>query len=148
TLTGTTAAVAVKVYGADLDDIDQAAGDVARALAKVPHADNVRVEPQTGTPELVIRVRPRDAARIGLRNAAILDAVHAAYQGAEIGQVYDRNRVIDLVVVLDARRRDHPDRVGDLWLNVDRAAGSAAGGAALEGSGALSTAAAAPHAGG
>jgi Cu/Ag efflux pump CusA len=65
----------------------------------------------------VIRVRTEDAARFGLRNAQVLDAVHAAYQGAEVGQVYDRNRVIDVVVILDPRARTDPEAVANLWLS-------------------------------
>src|SRR5213078_1496721 len=72
TLSGTSGAVAVKVFGDDLKAIDQAAAEVARLLNDVPGHENVLVEPQTGTPELVIRVRPEDAARRGLRNAQVL----------------------------------------------------------------------------
>jgi CzcA family heavy metal efflux pump len=118
TLTGTPAPVAVKIYGDDLPALDRAARDVARALAAVPGADNVRPEPTAGVPELVVRVRPRDAARYGVRGAHVRDAVHAAYQGADGGQVYDRNRVIDLVVLLDPRLRGDPDAVANLWLDV------------------------------
>jgi CzcA family heavy metal efflux pump len=117
TLSGTPAPVAIKVYGDDLAAIDRAADDIARALAKVPGNSNVHPEPQTGVPELVIRVRPDDAARFGLRNAVILDAVHAAYQGAEVAQVYDRNRIIDVVVILDPKTRSRPDLVAGLWLD-------------------------------
>jgi CzcA family heavy metal efflux pump len=117
TLSGSPAPVAIKVYGDDLAAIDRAADDIARALAKVPGSSEVHPEPQTGVPELVIRVRPSDAARFGLRNAAVLDAVHAAYQGAEVAQVYDRNRVIDVVVILDPQTRSRPDLVADLWLD-------------------------------
>jgi Cu/Ag efflux pump CusA len=35
-----------------------------------------------------------------------------------IGQTYERNRVIDLVVILDPEARNDPDRVADLWLSV------------------------------
>jgi CzcA family heavy metal efflux pump len=117
TLSGSPAPVAIKVYGDDLAAIDRAADDIARALAKVPGSSEVHPEPQAGVPELVIRVRPSDAARFGLRNAALLDAVHAAYQGAEVAQVYDRNRVIDVVVLLDPQTRGRPDLVADLWLD-------------------------------
>jgi Cu/Ag efflux pump CusA len=122
TLSGTTAAVAVKIYGDDLAAIDRAAQDIARVLGTIrgrdgqPAAVGLRVEAQTGTPELVVRVRPEDAARRGLRNANILDAVHAAYQGAEAGQVYDRNRVIDLAVILEPRARNDVDAIANLWL--------------------------------
>jgi CzcA family heavy metal efflux pump len=121
TLSGYTAAVAVKVYGDDLPALDRAAQEIARVLNTVPGHANVRVEAQTGSPELVIRVRAEDAARHGLRNAQVLDAVHAAYQGAQVGQVYDRNRVLDVVVLLDARLRAHPAAVADLWLSVPSA---------------------------
>src|SRR5262249_34336325 len=79
TLSGSTAAVAVKVYGDDLDALDRVAQDLARVLNAVRGSANVRVEPQTGSPALVIRARPdHAAARPGLRSAEILDAVHAA----------------------------------------------------------------------
>ena len=117
-LFGSVAPVAVRVYGDDLAALDQAAHDIAAVLATVHGSENARAEPQTGQPEVVIRVRPRDAARYGLRNTQILDAVHAAYQGAEVAQTYDRNRVIDLVVILDPATRNDPSKIGDLWLSV------------------------------
>jgi CzcA family heavy metal efflux pump len=117
TLSGSTGALAVKVFNDDLDALDQASQAVAAALAKVPGAREIIPEPQTGAPELVIRVRPEKIARFGLRNAHLLDAVHAAFQGAEVGQVYDRNRVIDLVVILSPAVRRTPAQVGDLWLS-------------------------------
>jgi CzcA family heavy metal efflux pump len=118
TLSGSIAPVAVKVYGDDLAAVDRAAQDIAAVLGKVPGSDNVRPEAQTGAPELVIRVRPEDLARRGLRNAHVLDAVHAAYQGAEVGQVFDRNRTIDLVVILDPEARTDTEAVANLWLSV------------------------------
>jgi CzcA family heavy metal efflux pump len=128
TLSGSTAAIAVKVYGDDLDSIDGVAQDIVMVLGRIRGSANVRSEQQTGAPELVIRVRSEDAARRGLRNAQILDAVHAAYQGAEVAQVYEGNRIIDLVVILDPKVRAMPDAVANLWLSVPPAdAGAAAG---------------------
>ena len=116
TLSGSTGAVAVKLFGDDLEALDRAAQDVARAFAAVPGSANVRPEAQTGAPELVVRIRAEDAARHGLRNAQILDAVHAAYQGAEVGSTYQGNLTIDLVVLLEPRTRNDPDAVANLWL--------------------------------
>jgi Cu/Ag efflux pump CusA len=117
TLSGSTAPVVVKVYGADLAAVDRTAEAVAEVLRTVRGSDNVRPDPQTGQPELVIRVRPEDAARHNLRNVQVLDAVHAAYQGAVVAQAYKGNRVIDLVVLLDSRTRNAPEKVADLWLS-------------------------------
>jgi CzcA family heavy metal efflux pump len=141
TLSGTSAAVAVKVYGDRLEALDDAAQRIAQALGAVrvkrrargpdgkPRAEevpafvNVLVEPQTGAPELVVRPRWEDAARLGLRNGPILDAMHTAFQGAEVAPAYDRNRVIDLTVILDPRERNDPEAVGNLWLSAPPAAG-------------------------
>lgn len=117
TISGTIAPVAVKVYGNDLPALDRAARDIAGVLNAIPGSDAVRPEAQTGQPELVVRVRPEDAARHHLRPAQVLDAVHTAYQGAEVGHAYDRNRVISLVVRLEPDAQNDPARVADLWLN-------------------------------
>jgi CzcA family heavy metal efflux pump len=144
TLSGTETAVAVKVYGDRLETLDEAAQRVARELGsvrvkrpvrgpdgkprteEVPAFVNILVEPQTGAPELVIRPRWEDAARLGLRNGQVLDAMHTAFQGAEITPVYDRNRVIDLTVLLNPRERNDPEAVGNLWLSLPPAAGQKA----------------------
>jgi CzcA family heavy metal efflux pump len=136
TLSGSTAELVVKIYGDRLDVLDDAAQRIAQALGsirvkrttkgkdgerkveEVPAFVNLLVEPQTGTPELVVRPRWEDAARLGLRNAQVLDAMHNAFQGAEITSVYDRNRVIDLTVLLSPNERNNPDAVGNLWLNL------------------------------
>ncbi|HMF12327.1 MAG TPA: efflux RND transporter permease subunit, partial [Gemmataceae bacterium] len=120
TISGSTASIVVKVYGDDLESMDRAAQDIAATLGSVKGSMKVYAEQQTGTPELVIRPRPQDAWR-GLRNVPILDAVHVANQGAEVGQIYDRNRIVDLVVILDPKARQSPDMVGDLWLSVPAA---------------------------
>ncbi len=122
TISGTIAPVAVKVEGDDLAALDRAAEQVAAVLGGVPGSDNVRPEAQLGQPELVIRVRPEDAARHNLRSSEILDAVHAAYQGIEVAQAYDRNRVVNLVVVLDPRLRQDPAAVADLPISAVRPA--------------------------
>ena len=117
TVTGSIAPVAVKVVGDDLDSLDRASRMIAEAMAEVAGAEGVRPEAQTGQPELVVRLRPDDAASFGLLAADVLDAVHAAYQGAEVTQAYDRNRIITVVVILDPKYREDPTAVDRLWLD-------------------------------
>jgi CzcA family heavy metal efflux pump len=123
TLTGSTADVSIKVYGDDLLKLDEIARKIEQLVATVPGSGEARADIQTGVPELVIRVRSEAAARYGLRNTEILEAVHAAYQGAKVGQVYEGNRIVNVVVVLDPRARQDPQAVGKLWLAVDPARG-------------------------
>jgi Cu/Ag efflux pump CusA len=115
-LAGTPAALAILVKGESLEAIERVAQDIAALLKTVPGHANVRIEAQTGAPELVVRIRARDAARHGLRRVPILEAVQTAYQGAEVGQVYHGPRTVDLRVLLDINRRGDPDALKYLWL--------------------------------
>jgi CzcA family heavy metal efflux pump len=121
TLSGSPQPVVVTLHGDDLTALDQTAKRVAAVLEGVPGHDAVRAERQTGVPELTIRIRQEDAARFGLRRAQILDTIHAAYQGAEVGQVYDRNRIVDIVVILEPSARRDPDQVANLWVSLSAA---------------------------
>jgi CzcA family heavy metal efflux pump len=116
-LAGTPAALAINVYGGDsLDDIETAAQQIASVLNTIDGHVNVRVEAQTGAPEMVVRIRSDDAARYGFQRVKILDAVQAAYQGTEVGQVYHGRRIIDLRVLIDERHRRNIDSIKNLWL--------------------------------
>jgi Cu/Ag efflux pump CusA len=116
TLSGTTAEVVVKLHSDDLDALDRAAEDVRRVMLRVRGAADVTVEAQAGTPELVVRLRHERAAELGFTPAEVLEAVEAAFQGAEVGQVFDGTRVSDVTVLLPAAERRDPERVGELPL--------------------------------
>ena len=82
-LAGTPATVAVKLHGESLDDLDRAVQDVAAALKAVPGNADVRIEAQTGVPEVVVRLRGVDLARFGLRRLPVLEAVQTACTAIE-----------------------------------------------------------------
>ncbi len=117
-LAGAPAAVAVKLHGESLDTLDSAAQDVAAVLRSVPGNADVRVEAQTGVPEVVVRLRGADVTRLGLRRVPVLEAVQAALQGAEVGQVYQGPRTIDLRVLLEPAARRDPEAIADMWLSL------------------------------
>jgi CzcA family heavy metal efflux pump len=116
TITGFAAPLAVNIYGNSLDALDRDAQQVAAAIARVPGALDVTVQAPPGTPQLTIRLRPERVAALGLAPLDVLQAVHAAYGGARVGQVYQDSRVVDLVVVLDPAVRNDLGRVGELHL--------------------------------
>jgi CzcA family heavy metal efflux pump len=117
-LSGSIAPVLVKVKGTDFAAVDAIVPKVAFIMRQTPGNQGVFAEPQDGQPEMVIRVRHGDAALYGLRPAEIIDCIHTAYQGAVVGQVYDRNRVTSIVVVLDPAIRNRPELIEQLWLTV------------------------------
>jgi Cu/Ag efflux pump CusA len=116
TLSGYTSPVAVNIFGNDLDVLDRKADEVARVLQKVRGAADVQVQSPPGMPQLTIRLRHDDLERWGLTSVEVLDAVRTAYQGDEVGQIYDGNRVFPLIVILDNASRSNVSSVANLPL--------------------------------
>lgn len=116
TLSGYTAAVAVNMIGPDLDALDGAARDLARELRRVPGAADVQLQTLPGTPQVSIRLLPAELQRWGLRAMDVQEAVRTAYEGAEVGESFEGNRAVPLVVILDPQERRDLQRIGELPL--------------------------------
>lgn len=116
TVSGFTAALAVNVYGTDLDSLERAARDVARELSEVPGAVDVQQQSPPGMPQINVTLRPADLQRWGLDAVEVLDLIRTAYQGDVVGQAYEGNAVFNVTVILDAQARVRLTQIGDLPL--------------------------------
>lgn len=116
TISGASAPMVVEVHGNDLDLIDAKAREVMRVLMQVPGAVGVSMQAPPGTPQLVVRLRPPMLAAAGLRAGDVLDAVQTAFQGTEVAQVVNGNRVRDVVVLLRPEDRKTPGQLAHLRL--------------------------------
>ena len=116
TISGYTAPVVVQVVGNDLDLIDAKAQEVARVLGQVNGATEVQMKSPPGTPELAVRLRPRDLARWGFDPISVLDAVRVAYSGDAVGEMFEGSRVFEVAVILPPEQRSSIDAVGRLPL--------------------------------
>ncbi|MDA8233104.1 MAG: efflux RND transporter permease subunit [Magnetospirillum sp.] len=116
TISGTAAQVVVKVFGQDLDLIDQKAQEVARILGSVRGATDVQVQSTPTLPQMVVRLRRNRLQQFGFEPIEVLDAVQTAFQGSVVAQTYDGDRVFDVTVILDPNARRDPERVGQLML--------------------------------
>ncbi len=116
TLSGYAAAVAVNIFGSDLDTLDREAQEVASRLGKIRGATAVQLQSPPGMPQVLVRLRKQDLARWGFDAVTVLDAVRTAFGGDTVGQVYDRNRVVDITVILASDARTGVRQIGDLPL--------------------------------
>lgn len=116
TVSGVSAAVAVNVYGADLDALEGAARDIARELGEVPGAVDVQQQSPPGMPQINVTLHPADLQRWGLDAVEVLDLVRTAYQGDVVGQAYEGNAIFNITVILDERARARLNQIGDLPL--------------------------------
>mgnify|MGYP000921826880 CR=1 FL=1 len=125
-LSGETAAVAISIYGPDLDTLDTVANRVAAVVARVPGAADVQVKAPPATPLLRIAF---DQTRLGLHGLSVTDgydAVETAYQGQTIAQVTDGQRLTDVAVMEAPEGSSAPEAAGQLVVQ------GASGGGALQ----------------
>jgi Cu/Ag efflux pump CusA len=109
TLTGSTAELVVRVFGDDLDSLDLAARGVAEAMAAVPGTIDVSYDPPAVTPEVAVRLRPRDVAAAGLRPDEVLEAVEVATRGVAVSDLVEANRTTAVTVTLITEARARPE---------------------------------------
>ncbi|MBI3818496.1 MAG: efflux RND transporter permease subunit [Planctomycetes bacterium] len=116
TITGETAPVVLQIFGDDLDLLDQKAREAAASLARVPGAVDVQPANLASVPGVVVELRRDRLQQFGLRPGDVLSTIQTAYQGSNIGELFEGNRVIDVVAVLDPARRRDPETIGSFLL--------------------------------
>jgi CzcA family heavy metal efflux pump len=97
-LSGTTATIAVKVFGPDLDVLRQTAKQIQAAMASVPGVADLAMEQQTGVPEVAIRFDRTALALYGLRSADVAETVQAAFYGTTVSEVLEEQKTFGILV--------------------------------------------------
>ncbi len=115
-IAGSTAQVVVNVFGDDLDVLDQKAAEVAKALTAIRGAADVRIESPPGTPQVTISLRPDKMRQFGFQPGQVLEEIQTAWQGTEVGEVHEKERVSQVAVILDDASRNDVSRIGTLML--------------------------------
>jgi CzcA family heavy metal efflux pump len=115
-LSGETALVAVNVFGPDLDELDGVANQIAAVVRNLHGAKDVQVKAPSGAPFLHVDLRSEQLQQYGFTAADVLDTVETAYEGTTATQVFDSNKVVDLVVRLPGAERLDPEAIGSLLI--------------------------------
>ena len=100
-ISGSTAQIAIKLYGDDLDVLVATAERIKAAIAGVPGVSSLVVEPIRKVEEIHIDLRPEALAYYGVDRAAVGAFVQTALNGETVSQVVEGQRRFDLVVRLD-----------------------------------------------
>ncbi len=104
-LSGIRAQVAVKIFGQDLDVLRAKAEEVRQVMAGVPGIVDLQVEQQTLIPQLQIRLKREEAARLGVQPGAMAEQLEEAFNGVVVGQVLEGQRTFDVLVRYDDAAR-------------------------------------------
>lgn len=116
-MTGTEGELSVKLFGPDLDILNEKIKEVRNVLAGVRGATDLQIEQTTGIPQLVIRLRREKLARFGLQVAEVADIIETALNGIEATDVYEVDRVTSVLIRLPEEYRNDEEAIRNLLIN-------------------------------
>jgi cobalt-zinc-cadmium resistance protein CzcA len=115
-LTGLKSALAVKIYGPDLNVLQSKALEIKRRLSQVPGFTELTVVRELGQPSLLIDVDRDKIARYGINVADVEAVVQAAVGGQAATQVIQGEKLFDLVVRMKPEFRQNAQEIGNLLV--------------------------------
>jgi cobalt-zinc-cadmium resistance protein CzcA len=112
--TGLKSALAVKVFGADLNTLQQKGKAIKQILENVRGIRDVTLVQELGQPSLTINIDRAKIARYGINVADINSLIETAVGGDVATQVVQQEKQFDLVVRLEREYRDNPEEIGNI----------------------------------
>ncbi|WP_151638594.1 CusA/CzcA family heavy metal efflux RND transporter [Noviherbaspirillum aerium] len=120
-ISGVRSDVAVKLFGDDMDVLNDTAAKIASTLGRVSGAAEVKVEQTTGLPMLTINIDREKASRYGLNVGDVQDMVATAIGGKEAGTLFQGDRRFDIIVRLPENLRNDLEAMKRLPISLPRA---------------------------
>ncbi|HUI43235.1 MAG TPA: CusA/CzcA family heavy metal efflux RND transporter [Terriglobia bacterium] len=118
TLTGTKGQLALKVYGNDLNVLEQKGEEIIAVMQRIPGIKDVKLYRDTGQPNVNFTVDRVQAARFGINVSDIQDAVETAVGGEAVSQVLPAGTPerYDVVVRYQEPYRENPKAISNIRL--------------------------------
>jgi len=114
--TGIRSEVGVKLFGSDLNVLQERARAVADVLRNIPGAADVHPEQVTGAPYLDIRVNREAAARYGISVGAIQDVIETAVGETNLTVTIEGRQRFPVRVRYAAQYRAEPHALGSVLV--------------------------------
>jgi len=115
-LTGLKSALAVKIFGPDLNVLESKAVEIKRVLEKTPGFTELTVVKELGQPSLLVEADRAKIARYGINVADVEAVVQAAVGGQAATQVIQGEKLFDLVVRMEPKYRSDAREIGNLLV--------------------------------
>ena len=126
-ISGVRSDVGVKIFGDDMDILLHTGEQIAKALGKVPGAEDIKVEQVGGLPMLTLRLKREAMSRYGLSVEEVQEVIAAALGGTDAGSLFEGDRRFSLVVRLPENLRTDLDALRRIPLKVSAGVESKSG---------------------
>lgn len=116
-LTGTEGQISLKVYGPDLEKLDEKAHDIAEILRDVEGIEDLQVEQTSGIPLRVITLDREKLARHGIKVDDVADVIETALGGVEVTDVTEVDRMTAVALRLPEKYRENIDAIREFKVD-------------------------------
>jgi heavy metal efflux system protein len=115
--TGLKSALDVKIFGPDLNVLEQKGSEIKRVLSGVDGIKELTLVQELGQPSLTVTIDRTRIAQYGLSVADVNALIEAAVGGTAATQVVQGERLFDLVVRLEPQFRETPEQIGNILIS-------------------------------
>jgi cobalt-zinc-cadmium resistance protein CzcA len=115
-LTGTKGGLAAKLYGPDLDVLEEKGEQIKEIMSKIDGVKDLGLQRDTGQPNIDLTVDRQAAARFGINVADIQDAIQTAVGGNPVSQLLQGEAVYNVVVRYQKPYRDTREAIQNIRL--------------------------------
>jgi len=116
-LSGTRAAIAVKIFGDDLGTLRTVAEQVKAAVSGVPGAVDVAIEQPIDVPQLAVRFKKEDVRRYGATPGVLAETLERAFTGTIATHVIEGQRSYEVLVKYDGGLGGDLDSLGNTLID-------------------------------
>lgn len=110
-LSGTRANIAVKVFGADLQQIRILADNIKKQMEPIEGIADLSVEQQMNVPQIRIKPNRQAMSRYGMTVEDFSEAIDVAFNGEVVSQVLEGTQSFDLLVRYNDDHRGSIDKI-------------------------------------
>ncbi len=116
-LSGTQAAIAIKLFGDDLNKMYMIGNQIKAAVSDVEGIADLNVEQQIERPELIIKPKREMLARYGITLPRFNEFVTVNLAGETVSQVYEQGRSFNLIVRSAEENRNRMECIRNLMID-------------------------------
>ncbi len=116
-LSGVRSAIAVKIFGPDLEQLRTIGQQVEAAMSGVSGVVDLQLEPQVPIKQVQITFDRQAASRYGLQVGDLAATIETALNSRTVSQVLEDQQVFDLVVWLQPEARSSLEEIGNLLID-------------------------------
>jgi len=116
-LSGVSAQIAIKIKGDDLDELRRIGTEIQNIAREIPGLEEARVEQQAPIPQLRIEIDRERAQAYGITPGELNDRLSTLLGGEAVAEIYENQRIFDVVVRLPLEWRESPERLANMYID-------------------------------